>query len=93
LRVVAQENFELEAKKLKHSRNAKSPSPVSAKTSIEDDLPTEAGPSSRLDSEDNSEFEEFFDIGFYTPPLSTSKVIIIPQQKFNSLSLFTSTSR
>lgn len=63
LRVIAQENLELETNKIKHPRNTKSPSPMSAKESMEDDLTNEAGPSSRVDSDNNSEFEEFFDIG------------------------------
>ena len=67
LRVLAQENLELESKKLRHHLNNTSsvPSPSSAKTaSMEDEIGTEAGnPSCSIVESDNSEFEEFFDIG------------------------------
>lgn len=65
LRVLAQENLELESKKLRnHPNTSSAPSPTSAKTSMEDEVGTEAGNQNcSIVESDNSEFEEFFDIG------------------------------
>lgn len=71
LRVIAQENHDLESKKLhddsKTSRNV-SPSPASAKMSTEDELGNEAG------NDMISDDEEFFDIGIIHSSININSI-------------------
>lgn len=70
LRVIAQENLDLEAKKLRSNvkpSRAASPSKASAKMSTEDEIANDAGLNSSILGEDEDQLEEeFFDIGKYS---------------------------